>query len=207
MHGPPQSMPVSVPFFTVSVQLGAVQRLIAEQAPLAQSTPVLQPPPSAHLFGQEPPQSTPVSEPFWRLSVHDGAWQVPLHTASTQSAGTEHPFPSAHWGQLPPQSTSVSSPSFVPSEQVAGGKEHTPLVHTSPCWQSGVPLQPAPVTQGVLLRPQLPPSTVGPLAKGVLPDEPPGSLLPPEHATSATTTPLVTRHQRAKDPSMLKRVP
>jgi hypothetical protein len=83
--GPPQSVSVSAPFLTPSVQLEAWQ------TPLAQ-TPVVQSPPALHdepmpQRGQVPPQSVSVSVPFWTPSLQLGVRQsesVP-HTPLRQS--------------------------------------------------------------------------------------------------------------------------
>ena len=61
---PPQSVPVSSPFFTMSMQLGARQRFFALHESLTQSTGFLQPLPTAHFVAHVPPQSIPVSDPF-----------------------------------------------------------------------------------------------------------------------------------------------
>jgi hypothetical protein len=74
---PPQSTPVSVPFFSPSVQLGVAHSFEALQKPEVQSVGAAQPIPSAHVFPWAtqvaPPQSTPVSLPFFTPSVHVGA--------------------------------------------------------------------------------------------------------------------------------------
>jgi hypothetical protein len=84
--GPPQSMSVSVPFFTPSAQLLSLQSP-PEQLPLSQSVPLTHIFPAAH--GPQvapPPQSTSVSEAFMTLSVHDGAVQAPsVQTRLVQS--------------------------------------------------------------------------------------------------------------------------
>lgn len=58
---PPQSMSLSDPSLTPSVQL---MHLAPEQTLLVQSALPLQVFPSRHLFGQVPPQSTSLSLPF-----------------------------------------------------------------------------------------------------------------------------------------------
>jgi hypothetical protein len=139
--GPPQSVPVSLPFFTPSVQVGA-WHVAPEHTPLAQSLGMAQPPPAVHGAQIGPPQSVPVSPPFFTPSVHLGVWQMfPVQTPSTQSVGSEHAFPSAHGGHAgPPQSTAVSWPSFIPSVHVGG--THACITQTLPPEQSGVPRQP-----------------------------------------------------------------
>jgi len=74
-HEPPQSLSVSVPFFTPSEHVGAAQTLFV-QTPLVQSGPSAQPFPTSHLVAHEPPQSTSVSVPFFAPSVHEGASQT-----------------------------------------------------------------------------------------------------------------------------------
>jgi hypothetical protein len=69
-HEPPQSTSVSVPFFTLSLQLPVVQRLLV-QTPLTQSLPAVQAkPPAQRVQLDEPPQSTADSPPFLTLSLH-----------------------------------------------------------------------------------------------------------------------------------------
>jgi hypothetical protein len=57
---PPQSIPVSVPFFLPSVQVGLAQSPELHTW-LAQSASTAHAMPSAHFEAQEPPQSIPVS--------------------------------------------------------------------------------------------------------------------------------------------------
>ena len=68
---PPQSMSVSSPFFTPSVQAGAAQ-IPLWQTPLSQSPALAQLLPFAHTGQVPPPQSTSVSAPFFFLSVQVG---------------------------------------------------------------------------------------------------------------------------------------
>jgi hypothetical protein len=117
---PPQSTSVSVPFVTVSVQVGAAQ-IAPEHTPLWQSLPLLHPAPFAHLPGQPPPQSTPVSVPFFTVSLHVGATHIMVapHTPLVQSPLTTHRLPLSHLtGHVPPQSTSDSVPFFWLSVQL-----------------------------------------------------------------------------------------
>jgi hypothetical protein len=72
---PPQSFPVSAPFFTPSVQVGTWQTL-PMHTPEAQSAPTPHGPSSGQP-AHDPPQSTPVSNPFFAWSVQLGAWQKP----------------------------------------------------------------------------------------------------------------------------------
>jgi hypothetical protein len=136
-HEPPQSTAVSLPFLTVSVQVGAAHAP-AVQTPLAQFAPLLAPLP--HIFpvaqgGQLPPQSTSVSVPFLVVSAHEAAAHTPLtQTPLVQSPGTVQARPSAHLRLVgvtahePPQSTAVSLPFLTVSVQ--DGTAHAPLVHT-----------------------------------------------------------------------------
>jgi hypothetical protein len=86
---PPQSTSVSLPFLTVSVQVGAVHTFVAagqnsglEQSLLAAQTPLAAQ--RGQLFA--PPQSTSVSTPFLILSVQVGAAHtLPTHEPLTQS--------------------------------------------------------------------------------------------------------------------------
>jgi hypothetical protein len=90
-QAPPQSVSLSVPFFTPSEQLGDAHAWPVH-TPLAQSPLTAQPSPvgqRAQLLA--PPQSTPVSRPFSTRSVQLGALHLPeLHTPLLQSAGRAH---------------------------------------------------------------------------------------------------------------------
>jgi hypothetical protein len=73
---PPQSVAVSAPLVTPSVQVAALQApeahtLLAQSAPAPHAFPTTQ---GLH----EPPQSTSDSVPFFVLSEHEGVWQTPL---------------------------------------------------------------------------------------------------------------------------------
>ena len=145
-HEPPQSTAVSVPFFTVSVQLGVAQTP-AVQTPLLQLPPAAVPVPHILPFaqaGHEAPQSTSVSPPFFTVSVHAAGWHRPaVQTPLAQLAPlAPHPLPSAHFlfvgaaAQVPPQSTSVSVPLATASVHAAGVQvpvaPHTPLAQSPP---------------------------------------------------------------------------
>jgi hypothetical protein len=66
---PPQSVAVSVPFFTPSLQVGATQ-VVPLQTKLTQSLPVVHPRPVPHRAQVEvPPQSVPDSRPFFTRSL------------------------------------------------------------------------------------------------------------------------------------------
>jgi len=107
-HAPPQSLSVSVPFITPSMQVGAWQ--VVAQTPDEQSVAALHFFPTAHT-GQGPPQSTSVSVPLATLSVHVGSWQaLPTHTPLWQSPALPQMAAVGHFAQEPPQSTSLSVP-------------------------------------------------------------------------------------------------
>lgn len=116
---PPQSMSVSLAFFTPSVQEGAAQRP-PEHTPLPQSEPSRQTLDSAHRLGHAPPQSTSLSVPFRTRSSQVAATHFePVHTSLLQSSATAQPAASAHLvAHEPPQSISVSEPFFMPSAHV-----------------------------------------------------------------------------------------
>jgi hypothetical protein len=125
--GPPQSIPVSVPFLTPSLPLGATHTDLLH-APLKQFAPRAHALPSAHAGPAAPPQSTSLSSPFFNLSVLLGAAHLlPVHTLLSQSDDAAHP---AATGQRfvvaadPPQSTPVSSPFLMPSALL--DPTHTP---------------------------------------------------------------------------------
>jgi hypothetical protein len=109
---PPQSMSVSVPFLTPSVQVAAwhVLVVVPEHTLLLQSVPVTQILVLSQGEQLPPPQSVSVSVPFLVPSLQLLAWQKPpVHTAVWQSVFTEQCLPAAQSAaQLPPQSTSVS---------------------------------------------------------------------------------------------------
>ncbi len=67
---PPQSVSVSLPFFTPSLQVGSWQ-VLPEHTALLQSLPSLQLRPGVQSV-QEPPQSVSLSSPFSTLSVQLG---------------------------------------------------------------------------------------------------------------------------------------
>jgi hypothetical protein len=139
---PPQSTSVSLPFFTTSVQSGALQVLVApSQMPLAQSVATAQVARAVH-FAQLPPQSTSVSLPFLTASAHPAPTQVlPEQTFVVQSAAPTQAFPSAQGPQLPPQSTSVSVPFLTTSVQLVAAQ--TPPVQA--------PVEQSPATAHFLL--------------------------------------------------------
>src|SRR5262245_16934294 len=107
-QGPPQSMSVSMPFFTPSMQFGTwhtppVQTLLMQSVPTAQVFPSLQ------AMQTGPPQSTSVSLAFFTWSVQVGRQIEPEQEPPTQSLSIVQPRPGPHLGQVaPPQSTSVS---------------------------------------------------------------------------------------------------
>jgi hypothetical protein len=105
---PPQSVAVSLPFWTPSSHVAA-RHVPPTHTALVQSAEVLQCWLGPH-DEQGPPQSTSVSPPFWSESVHDGATQAcDTQLELAQSEAIEHAFAVSHFGQTaPPQSTSVS---------------------------------------------------------------------------------------------------
>ena len=143
----PQSVSVSLPFWIVSVDVGARHSFVPvrSQLLLVQSLFAAQPMPSAHGL-HIPPQSRPVSVPFCTPSLQLAGVQAPLvpHSLSTQSLPLMHILPSAQAGAssaspvpLLPQSVSVSVPFFTVSVEVGASHSlvagsHTPLVQSPP---------------------------------------------------------------------------
>jgi len=132
---PPQSIAVSAPFCSPSVQVASMHCPSGVHMPVSQCAPIRHPFPGAqvrlllapllskiHTF---PPQSTSVSLPFFFPSLQVGAAQLPeVHTWEVQSEAAEQDLPVAQGlHEEPPQSVSVSSPFFTPSVQI--GLEHT----------------------------------------------------------------------------------
>jgi hypothetical protein len=111
--GPPQSTSVSEPFFTWSVQSGALH-LPASHTPLVQSPLRRQFLPSAQP-GHAPPQSTSVSEPLFTPSPHDDDWQTEFsQTLLAQSLAALQTRCGPQGAQSgPPQSMSLSAPFLV----------------------------------------------------------------------------------------------
>jgi hypothetical protein len=145
---------VSLPFFTVSLQAGAVHFFVpALQTPLVQSAAMAQAFVSAHFVVHEPPQSASVSVPFFTVSVQAGAEHVFVpgsHTPLVQSAATAQVFVSAHLPHEPPQSISVSVPFFVVS--VHEMAMHLPPLHRLVV-QSAATAQPLPSAHFVAQEP------------------------------------------------------
>jgi hypothetical protein len=76
-EAPPQSMSLSAPFLTRSVQFGAWQRAgVPLHTPLWQSAATAQSLPLMHLEHTTPPQSMSVSSWFLTTSVQLGSWQM-----------------------------------------------------------------------------------------------------------------------------------
>ncbi len=134
-HGPhdapPQSTPVSSPFFRPSVQLGAAQRP-ESQPPLRQSVG------AAHVADSAqpphaPPQSTSDSSPPFTPSRQDDTTQTRFaQRAVAQSSLVRHAAPFAHGAQSgPPQSTSLSWPFFRASSHSAAGLVLQPAMMTN----------------------------------------------------------------------------
>jgi hypothetical protein len=120
---PPQSVSVSVPFFTVSTHVAAWQVLVGLplHTPVVQSAPVPQvfPTPQSAQFG--PPQSLSLSLWFCTPSPQVGAAHWPaVHTPLWQSFGPRQALDVPHLLQPldPPQSASVSVWFFTVSRQV-----------------------------------------------------------------------------------------
>jgi len=105
-HEPPQSVPVSLPFCSLSRHVAARQ-WPPEQWLLWQSAGESQTRPASH-GAQDPPQSLSDSVPLRTVSVQLGGSQTVLHTKLTQSLPVAQRWLTAHAPQLPPQSTSVS---------------------------------------------------------------------------------------------------
>src|SRR5204863_2350683 len=92
---PPQSMPVSLPFLTLSLH-AAARHVPPAHTRVVQSVPLAQPLSTAHGL-HEPPQSTSVSWPFFTWSLQSGAAHFPpVQTPSAQSDEIEHAFPVVH---------------------------------------------------------------------------------------------------------------
>ncbi len=127
---PPQSMSVSVPFFTASEQVGSAAQSPATQLVLVQSVPARQVLPLAQSAAQLPPQSTSVSVPFLMPSEHEtaGPPQTPaVQTPLVQSLPATQVLPSAHFAAqlVPPQSMAVSVPFLMPSAHFQPVGMHT----------------------------------------------------------------------------------
>ena len=161
-QSPPQSGPISVPFFTVSVQVGEVHLPLLHQ-PVAQSKSLVQALVSGHFVGQVPPQSMSDSEPFCILSVQEGVAHravEPLHHWFRQSSLIVQADPSAQ-GLVarqagPPQSVAVSPWFCTVSVQVGAAHlfaEQTPLRQSRAAF-----VQPPPVSH--LLQGEVPPQSV-----------------------------------------------
>jgi hypothetical protein len=134
---PPQSTSVSLPFFTMSEQVGIWQvGGFPLQTPLWQSPAPAQRLPFRH-FGQSDPQSTSVSvwfkTPSEQVAVRH---RLPVQTPLLQSTPPWHERLVSQRGQVrlaPPQSMSVSSPLRTTSEHVGIWQRdpaHTPLVQS-----------------------------------------------------------------------------
>jgi hypothetical protein len=147
---PPQSMAVSVPFFTPSrppVHFGTWQTPPV-QTPLVQSAATPHSFPSVHFFPWPthvvPPQSTSVSicvavpVPFFTPSLQVGAAHVvPLQTPLWQSLPIVQPPPVPQRAHVdaPPQSTPDSEPFFTVSVQLGARQVfvvQTPLTQSVP---------------------------------------------------------------------------
>src|SRR5262245_11181421 len=128
-HEPPQSVSVSLPFRTRSLQVGA-WHLVAVQTSLAQSEGPRQFLPGGQPV-HEPPQSWSDSEPFVAPSLHVAEAQIPfaLQKFVAQSEALPQLCPAAHLPHVgPPQSMALSFPLRSPSVQVAA--RQVPAVQT-----------------------------------------------------------------------------
>ena len=115
---PPQSVSVSSPFATPSVQVAAKHTFVPSESHtrVTQSSPVEQPASTGHLLHTPPPQSTAVSMPFITASVHVGAVQAPVAAPAAlkqmplaQSKLLVHAVATGQPSQSgPPQSTAIS---------------------------------------------------------------------------------------------------
>ena len=127
---PPQSTPVSSPFFTESEHVAAAHVLDARSHTRElQSSPEVQGLPTKH-GEQSPPQSVWLSPPFFTPSEHVGAKHMDdaeSQTPDEQSCSELHPAPAPHFdGQLPPQSSPVSSPFRALSTHEGAAQVHNP---------------------------------------------------------------------------------
>src|SRR5262245_64211652 len=97
VHEPPQSTSVSVPFFTPSLQAGAVQTRLVH-FPLVQSVFCVQGWPSAQGPQSIPPQSMPVSFVSFTMLVQLASTETcaPLQMPLTQSVLAAQSIPLAH---------------------------------------------------------------------------------------------------------------
>src|SRR4051812_3011853 len=116
---PPQSTPVSWPFCSWSLQVGAAHLPLVQRL-LRQSESSVQPSDGAH-GGHCPPQSRSVSVPFCRWSLQPGAVHLPLtQILLAQSVALPQAWPAAQLLQPGPQSRSLSLPFLTPSSQLGG---------------------------------------------------------------------------------------
>lgn len=154
---PPQSMSLSLPFFTPSVQIGAWHTLLVH-TPLTQSELPVHALPAEHLPQPPPPQSTSVSLPFLTPSVQIGALHVPPEqTLLAQSVFVLQVWPVMQPGQdVPPQSTAVSVPFLTLSVQIGAWHVFVVVPLHTPLTQSPAIEQVLPVAHA----PQLPPQSV-----------------------------------------------
>jgi hypothetical protein len=203
---PPQSTPVSTPFFTLSVQLGW-------QTP-CMHTPPTQSPVFEHFWpgpqpgqGAQPPsqgvllpQSTSVSAPFKMPSMHVAMAHVlpPMQWRLSQSPLAPQLLPVPQRGHIPPpQSTSDSFPSRTPFVQL--GRVQTPLTHvfSTPQLTVHVPQLLALLVVSVHVLPQHePPFAQSPSTMQCIPRAHPGQVPPPPQSTSVSF-PFITRSEQS----------
>jgi hypothetical protein len=182
---PPQSVSVSAPFFTPSLQLAAAQNPPL-QIDAEQSLALPQVLPAEHFEQVVPPQSMSASSWFLIPSEHvAGAVHRPVTQVfgELQSLVTAQRFPAAQRlpavAQAPPQSVSDSSWFFTPSLHVAA--RHVPPVQID-VWQSAATEQTLPLAHAVQLPPQsvsvsLPFLMLSPQEAGAV-QKPPTQVLP-----------------------------
>jgi hypothetical protein len=133
---PPQSVSVSVPFFTLSEHDDWMQTFPVH-TPLVQSAGTTQDFPFAHLAEQVPPQSTSPSVPFFTLSVQVAAMQRPFwQTREGQSPASTHSGRGASKDASALASTVVlasGAPASTDNDEVHAPDTHTcPFAHVTP---------------------------------------------------------------------------
>jgi hypothetical protein len=167
-RSPPQSVEVSLPFCTPSVQVPGSAQRPAWQRPLWHWASAVQTSASAHSPQAALPQSVTGSPPLATPSLQLGAWQqrctpgpqpAPPHTLLWQSSLPLQLTPVAQLGQGPPQSTPDSGPLRTPSLHVRGWQQRAlpgaqARARHTPFRQSLAALQLLPVPQAAQSPPQ-----------------------------------------------------
>ena len=152
-HGPPQSIPISMPLATLSVHDGGWQ-LPPEHTPDMQSPLLAQLLPSAHIGQYAPDDGDVPSQWLADVPQYPNGLQhcPPLHTASLAEFQPHSKLGAVATGLFgAPQSTSVSSPFCTPSLQV--GDEQM-FCRQTPDAQSEATAHPMPCSHGVQGPPQ-----------------------------------------------------